>query len=216
MIRRLFTFASALSLLLCVVTVVLWVRSYGNSDTHEFNHSGARWEVVSDRGKLVLDDEPQKRLGRQFAQKMHEKYIEDFDRGIAEYKRIWGDIWGDNRVSGKMQRPRAPLSENEHDELGEKLKELVRVQQERKQTNSVNNANWQRAEAIVIAPAIYHSIPHRVVASIAAVPSAVWLTLSLVSRRRKHRRRIENRCPSCGYDLRASKTDAPNAARRSP
>jgi hypothetical protein len=38
MIRRLLTFASALSLLLCMATVVLWVRSYWVHDSIEYLH----------------------------------------------------------------------------------------------------------------------------------------------------------------------------------
>ncbi len=51
MVRRasglLFTFASAASLVLCVATVVLWVRSYGPSfDMIGYRHRGGDGEMI--------------------------------------------------------------------------------------------------------------------------------------------------------------------------
>ena len=59
--RKLFTFASALSLLLCIATAVLWVRSYFSADAVVFMRRGLLWEVRSERGTLWLDNEPERR-----------------------------------------------------------------------------------------------------------------------------------------------------------
>jgi hypothetical protein len=42
MLRRLFTVLSALSLLLCVATLVLWVRSYRGRDTLSYRSTASR------------------------------------------------------------------------------------------------------------------------------------------------------------------------------
>jgi hypothetical protein len=54
MIRGLFRFLSGLSLLLCVTTVVLWVRSYGAGDVvlDQRLPDGSRWIFDSERGML--------------------------------------------------------------------------------------------------------------------------------------------------------------------
>jgi hypothetical protein len=54
MLRRLFTFASALSLLLCAATGVLWVRSYHHGDHMGRIVHSARYTLRSEHGALVL------------------------------------------------------------------------------------------------------------------------------------------------------------------
>src|SRR5436190_757889 len=48
MFRRLFTITSVLSLLLCVATCVLWVRSYSGGDAFEWQRGagGEEWYLV--------------------------------------------------------------------------------------------------------------------------------------------------------------------------
>jgi hypothetical protein len=57
---RLISFASALSLLLCVAISALWIRSYWNRDSCSFYYFGERWELVSQRGWLRADNQPQR------------------------------------------------------------------------------------------------------------------------------------------------------------
>ena len=54
MIRRAFTVAAALSLLLCIATVVLWVRSYWAADSVWWNGFNRVHAIVLSRGKLGL------------------------------------------------------------------------------------------------------------------------------------------------------------------
>ena len=55
MIRRLFTFASVLSLLLCAATVVLWVRSYWFYDlVAREAYSGIGTELMSVSRRLIF------------------------------------------------------------------------------------------------------------------------------------------------------------------
>jgi hypothetical protein len=64
MVRRLFNAASAVSLLLCAATAVLWERSYRHSDGFSFWTSRGFLELASRRGDFVLDNQPQQELDR--------------------------------------------------------------------------------------------------------------------------------------------------------
>jgi hypothetical protein len=58
--QTLFNLAAALSLLLCVAAVALWVRSYWREDAYQFRgRDGQLWEVASRQGKLWLDNRRQ-------------------------------------------------------------------------------------------------------------------------------------------------------------
>ncbi|MDB5291007.1 MAG: hypothetical protein JWL69_2248, partial [Phycisphaerales bacterium] len=58
--RRLFTLLSALSLLLCVATCVLWVRSRrspifpAETDIFDFTHADPYYWIVANRGRLTF------------------------------------------------------------------------------------------------------------------------------------------------------------------
>ena len=54
MLRRLFNVTSALSLLLCAATVVLWVRSYIASDRIELTFRDHRYAFESERGCIYV------------------------------------------------------------------------------------------------------------------------------------------------------------------
>lgn len=54
-IRRLFTFASMLSLLLCVATLILWVRSESIRDSCGQQLGTRYWLIRSGRGRIVVD-----------------------------------------------------------------------------------------------------------------------------------------------------------------
>ena len=55
--RRLFTFASVPSLLLCVATAVLWVRSYRAADYVAYVHvSGGFEHIIASHGDLIVYD----------------------------------------------------------------------------------------------------------------------------------------------------------------
>lgn len=58
MIRRLFNFASALSLLLCVAIIAVWVRSFRQPILHEFHRGdGTLWGVSVRDGSLVVENQ---------------------------------------------------------------------------------------------------------------------------------------------------------------
>ncbi|MDB5355283.1 MAG: hypothetical protein JWN24_1736 [Phycisphaerales bacterium] len=56
--RRLFTLAAAGSLLLCVATGVVWVRSDDARSAVRFDWRGAGYALYSDRGRIGVDNSP--------------------------------------------------------------------------------------------------------------------------------------------------------------
>lgn len=59
MIRRLFTAASVISLLLFAAGVAFWVRSHNRRDEARFSWRGKPYALASDRGRLGIDNRPQ-------------------------------------------------------------------------------------------------------------------------------------------------------------
>ncbi len=57
--RKLFTALSAVSLLLCVAIVVLWIMGTHSEQSLQFDHDGQRWEAFSRSGALGLDNGPE-------------------------------------------------------------------------------------------------------------------------------------------------------------
>jgi hypothetical protein len=64
MLRRLFTPASEVSLLLCLVTVVLWAVSYHKPMAIYFWTLRGQWEVAARGGAFSVDNEPQRALDK--------------------------------------------------------------------------------------------------------------------------------------------------------
>ena len=85
--RLLLNFATAVSLVLCVATLVLWARSYSNPDVLPLP---SLWRAVALRGQLSVDDQP--------------RFDRDFDRSLAEWNSLPGLGWRWHRYSPAIQR----------------------------------------------------------------------------------------------------------------
>jgi hypothetical protein len=180
---RLFTVAAAISLLLCIATVALWVRSYWRQD-HVIRevHYHPAWfhddpkaverdltqELQSSDG--ILDFEWQRYLPQIIADEqnpvMHwdfystrdeERSTDDFLRSQGMLHGVYvgrfGVAWGDGFYG------------------------------------------WQ----------VELAVPHWLVALLALVSPATWL----LRYRRRRARRMQGRCLRCGFDLRASPDRCP-------
>jgi hypothetical protein len=87
MVRRLLTFATALSLVLCAATAALWVRSYWACDTWAFQSRSNVYRFAASRNRVQFNREKIPASGRRF----------EFARGSSEpldFDSIWlGDPW---------------------------------------------------------------------------------------------------------------------------
>src|SRR5687767_13202990 len=77
--RYLFNGLAALSLVLCVVVCVLWVRSYRVDDVAPVRFAGEPWQLVSVRGWLILDNWPVVDAGMEAGKKNSELWIAESD-----------------------------------------------------------------------------------------------------------------------------------------
>jgi hypothetical protein len=177
-IRRLFELASILSLMLCVATCGLWVRSYWVADTLRYYGRVREGRLTS--GSAGSDD------GTLWAD-WGATYIPA--ELSAEYDHKFYDEWNPELIRGWSVASAEPSPDPGP------VARLVHV---------VYRADHQATRIDVEYAAMFASagleLPHWVlVLAFASSP-----IVSAVQRRRAGRMRSRGLCPSCGYDLRAS------------
>jgi hypothetical protein len=180
MIRRLFTLVSAVSLLLCVATCVLWVWSYRDQGFLE------RIDILVEADRWVLHKEESLRTNRgQFVYILQEKRLTFQDAakssesfpGSRRGRWCWVDSPSPSS-SGRYEE------EERYGGFGVTTFETVRS------TGSV----WS---------VVTVSLPFWVAALITGVAPGRWAARRF--RRHRHEaRRAAGLCPACGYDLRAT------------
>ncbi len=181
--RQLFHFAAAVSLLLCIVTVCLWVGSYFRFD-HVIHtvmpRDGANWywrnRTVSSADGGVL-------------------FIE---RGYLVTTPGFADNWAhkvnewEHAVYMPWQNaPRPPFPGNHWFDFDRRVNLTPR--------GSLTGPEILHIDILTV------RLPYWLVALVTGVAPAMWL----VRRRREARRARKGLCPCCGYDLRASAERCP-------
>lgn len=177
--RRLFTLASAISLLLCLATVALWIRSYAIRDAFVRSQVAGTRAIIMSCGRMAyydVDDSAMIDLGF---------WPRDVSEPVWYYHRIpfaekldAGDAKWFNRLGIAVQwREPEPFG-------GMSV------------TRPVNGYVTR-----LIAP---HWLP----AILFAILPAAW-TASRLRHRRRRSRLARGLCPACGYDLRATRQRCP-------
>ena len=180
MIRRLFTLASLLSLLLCLATAVLWVR---NRQLPQYVLQGVLGQYNGSRDVVVLRSEdgfctvlwitrqppPSSPPGNEWP----------VDWGMHRNgARLAADLWKLDRTNGRLARLGFAFVRVTRSDLREDLPDLSRV--------------------IVV------GCPYWFVVSLAATLPAIE-----ARRQVRRRRRGPDVCKQCGYDLRATRQRCP-------
>jgi hypothetical protein len=186
MLRRPFTVLSALSLLLCVAVVVMWVRSHRGADAFGFTWRGALWQVTSDRGRFCLDNEPGRR-----------REVEQIEAARAAAPERYQ--WLEEQALAALERAAAaPYPSTDRDAA---LDESKRFVEEHGRFGEQLEAAILRKPAI--RPASY-SAPYALPFGATALLPAIWLTFAIARLSRRRSRPGRGLCSSCGYDLRAT------------
>ena len=175
MARRLFTLLSALSLLLCMATVVLWVRSYYVGDSVLWNPldpqgHGARWrlyEVMSGTGLLRVQ-------GTTLRAKPY-SYLDGWRKPEWRYVR---------------EHPNHPTWGSTAPTLADRLGFAYR-----------RSVRWTGDEDDRITFDI--CVPAWLPVLVFSLMPAAWFTRAWRARKRSNRNG-RGLCPSCRYDLRAT------------
>ena len=194
MTRRLLNLLTALSLLLCVAVVALWVRSYWHWD-------GLHRAQMSPGGLTWVSKSFSSSSGMLWADIWRGSYQ---DRSIALYE--WHTLQrirkeaADRSGGSATARPDAWTYSGVRPRPALTPEESFGIHYVRKRDQ--------------IAPGVVHytlhaGIPHGLVAALAVILPAVrtWSWL-----RRRHRHRV-GLCPACGYDLRATPGRCPECGR---
>ena len=191
--RKLFNRASAVSLLLCLATVALWLGSYRHIDGFSFWTSRGLFELAWRDGRFALDNEPQRDLDRDLARRIEHHLAaleEQAQRLNAE-------------VAQALERARRPGNEQ--------YRRLVRERpwsaKESEVLNQSHAANQRVTATILLAtqlerpPAFTRTVSCGLVVAVTGALPAIWIVETMLIARRRGRRRKAGDCPACGYSL---------------
>jgi hypothetical protein len=211
MIRRLLRFSltglAAVCLLLCVAACVLWVRSYRTRDRMEFQRRDCRWEVASDKGRLWLNNEPQRKIEnaqmrRAVQEKMREVEVLRAAVLVAP-RRVTEATLRDIEMWKQRRLPAGAISPDTEAARAESSRRHAALMSFKDEVNEAYGAWFAGPQT----SAVNHSTPLVVpVAAMAALP-ALWMMLMIPPWRRRRARGKRGQCLQCGYDIRATPED---------
>jgi hypothetical protein len=190
MFRRLFTLLSALSLLLCVVSSALWIRSYSTRTVVTFWTSKGRSQLAWERGTAWVDNDPQQQFEREVPRRVQHKSNELFH----EARQMTEDRWKAEENGSKSKDELKKMAQDHDFKIVRslRLQSLSRRMAQQPMTSPFRAAAplWPIAASFGILPMVW----------------TMRLSLSLLARKKRLRGSL---CPVCGYDVRATPDRCP-------
>ena len=207
MIRRQFTLASVLSLLLCGGTIVMWAGSYIRDGAIELASGDIVYEVRASRGLLTAGNAPQLRMEQAILKQ----------RRDARARAIQRVLHAADRAPEPTELPAGDPLQHSDEDLRQALLRAERraaaTQADLDAQVSVYRIDHMDWPPVTATPPYSFSCRCRTMCAISAVP---WLAITLpgaAARLRSLRRRKRGLCQICGYDLRASKERCPECGK---
>ena len=108
--RHLFRLATGVSLVLCIATAALWVRSYWASRAVEFQYRGERLSVLSSRGRLVLSNFPEFRSCLRRHEELYRRLVDSDGRWNASEKPLFDRILDPHADAAERAAARAEVA----------------------------------------------------------------------------------------------------------
>ncbi len=217
LLRWAFNFAAAVSALLFVATCILWVLSYRKSNNPVAIHFWAGpelWEVFARRGVFWADNEPQREMDR-LPVRMIEARIAKLRHIELEEKDL------SDRLTVEVYR--RPNWRTDDGGLFKKSADALARSREARDMQSPYRQMLQEMDpqsylfryrprtvpAVRVTPLRSHAVSFGAVLTALALLPAGRLAGAAVHFWCRRRRWIHGRCPSCGYDLRATPDRCP-------
>lgn len=186
--RRPFTILSATSLVLCVATCLLWAQSRTAA-------AGVRgpvingWKLSVWQGDLVIDSSPRLELMRAGRQREIESLLAEIDMTGAPLAEVVkaAERWREaGEPSGGAAWHEFQVAKAAYARHGDQLRRF----------NDLFSDGCGRP--------VSHRVPLLALAAATAAAPSLSAAMGVRQVRRRRSRSARNRCPACGYDLRAT------------
>jgi hypothetical protein len=193
-IRQLFNAACALSLLLCVATIVLSARSGRHAILYDFHRrDGTPWQVSIRDGWLFMENQSALRLR---ALKANEQEASPLRARASQLRSQW------------QQRP-GRFEKSKDGFVDQMVEAELQAQAAEQRGISLQLELERELRRGTFVPAISRSIRGSVLAEAALLLPFAWVVWAVGERIRRARLRRTGHCVRCGYDLRANNDRCP-------
>lgn len=215
--RRLFLILSALSLVLCIATCAVWVRSYRAANRVVFNIKGKSWEVVSEDARITVDNQPQIDRERLIIENTRKDEWAKVEILSNQSQRAMDKSSALSRTLGQLLAQAVDWKQTHDQQLPGAV--AAGLEEESRQEDLARAEELTALHEYVVALGKFTSsnplstvtakTTHFVPTPALAILFLILPALAYRSRVIRMARKRAGLCPDCGYDLRATPSRCP-------